>query len=69
MVLVDLSPNTVSPQEWIMTGLLSVSAGIHVFLDTTLVYGASGSQSQYCFSPRVDNDWFTLCFSWHTYAS
>ena len=45
MVLVDLSPNTVSPQEWIMTGLLSVSAGIHVFLDTTLVYGATGSQS------------------------
>ena len=45
MVLVDLSPNNVSPQEWIMTGLLSVSAGIHVFLDTALVYGASGSQS------------------------
>ena len=45
MVLVDLSPNTVSPQEWKMTGLLSVSAGIHVFLDTTLVYGATGSQS------------------------
>ena len=45
MALVDLSPNTVSPLEWIMTGLFSVSAGIHVFLDTTLVYGASGSQS------------------------
>ena len=45
MVLVDLSPNTVSPQEWIMTGLLSVSAGVHVFLDTTLTYGASRSQS------------------------
>ena len=45
MVLVDLSPNTVSPQEWIMTGLLSVSADVHSFLDTTLVYGASGSQS------------------------
>ena len=45
MVLVDLSPNTVSPLEWIMTGLISVSAGIHVFLDTTLLYGASGSQS------------------------
>ena len=43
MVLVDLSPNTVSPLEWIMTGLLSVSAGVYVFLDTTLVYGASGS--------------------------
>ena len=45
MVLVDLSPNTVPPLEWLMTGLLSVSAGIHVLLDTTLVYGASGSQS------------------------
>ena len=45
MVLVDLSPNTVSPLEWIMTGLLSVLAGIHVLLDTTLLYGASGSQS------------------------
>ena len=45
MVLVDLSPNTVPPVEWIMNGLLSVSAGVHVFLDTTLVYGASGSQS------------------------
>ena len=45
MVLVDLSPNTVSPQEWIMTGLLSVSAGVQLFLDTTLVYGASGSHS------------------------
>ena len=45
MVLVDLRPNTVSPLEWIMTGLLSVLAGIHVFRDTTLVYGASGSQS------------------------
>ena len=45
LVLVDLSPNTVSPLEWIKTGLLSVSAGVHVFLDTTLVYGASGSQS------------------------
>ena len=45
MVLVDLSPNTVSSQEWIMTGLLSVSAGIHVFLNTTLAYGASGSLS------------------------
>ena len=45
MVLVDLSPNTVSPQEWIMTGLLSVSAGIHVLLDTTLVYGTRGSRS------------------------
>ena len=37
MVLVDLSPNTVSLLEWIMTGLLSASAGVHVFLDTTLV--------------------------------
>ena len=45
MVLVDLSHNTVSPLEWIMTDLLSVSAGVHVFLDTRLVYGASGSQS------------------------
>ena len=63
MVLVDLSPNTVSPPDWIMTGLLSVSAGTLVFLDTTLVYGASGSQSKYSFAPRVDNDWFTLCFS------
>ena len=45
MVLVDLSPNTVSPQDGIMTGLLSVSAGVHVFLDTTLTYDASGSQS------------------------
>ena len=45
MVLVDLSPNTVSPLEWIMTGLISVLAFIHVFLDTTLVYGAGGSQS------------------------
>ena len=69
MVLVDLSPNTVPPLERIMTGLLSVSAGIHVFLDTTLVYGASGSQSQYCFTPRVDNDWFILCFSWCTCVS
>ena len=39
-----------------MTGLLSVSAGVYVFLDTTLVYGAGGSQSQYCFPPRLDND-------------
>ena len=69
MVLVDLSPNTVSPLEWIMTGLLSVSAGVHVFLDTTLLYGASGSQSLYCFTPRVDNDRFTLCFSWPTCVS
>ena len=69
MVLVDLSPNTVSPLEWIMTGLLSVSAGIHVLLDTALVYGASGSQSQNSFTPRVDNDWFTLCFSWRTCVS
>ena len=45
ILLVDLSPNTVSPLDWIMTGLLFVSAGIHVLLDTTLVYGASGSQS------------------------
>ena len=69
MVLVDLSPKTVSLLECIMTGLLSVSAGVHVFLDTTLVYGASGSQSQYCCTPRVDNDWFTLCFSWRTCVS
>ena len=52
-----------------MTGLLSVSAGIHVFLDTTLVYGASGIQSQYYFTPRVDNDWFTLYFSSHKCVS
>ena len=45
MVLLDLSPNTVSPLEWIMTGLLSVSADVHVFLYTTTVYGATGSQS------------------------
>ena len=45
MVLVDLGPNTDSHPECIMTGLLFVSAGVHVFLDTTLVYGASGSQS------------------------
>ena len=45
MVLLDLNTNTVSPLEWIMTGLFSVLAGMHVFLDTTLVYGASGSQS------------------------
>ena len=45
MVLLDLSPNTVSPLEWIMTGLLSVSADVHVFLDTILVNIASGSQS------------------------
>ena len=45
MVLVDHSPNTVSFLEWIMTGLLSVTAGVHVLLGTSLVYGASGSQS------------------------
>ena len=41
MVLVDLGPNTDSHLEWIMTDLLSFSAGVHVLLDTTLVYGAS----------------------------